>query len=563
MLTVNSGVMNIPNFCIVDDLSKKYLVLKLNRQEAENIIDYQIHMISLNRRNNIVPFRVCRKDNDTCLYYDITGLMPLEDLMNTRKFTKQDLIKLLKDIIDCVLSNTDLLLYENGYVFVDRYFYMNPDTDTVCAVYIPIHRDINFNLALKEFLISLFAKVKIIDLEENDAFVKKITALVKQQNFNLYDFRKFLKNESIEEGSALHPINQKCEENIQLIKDKSSRHDNVVSKGIIDLKESIIKKKSAEGKNIKFNIKGRENEGGDNPGKHPDLQCDGGKSHNIESKVNEIDVNKNQNIKEHGEDNNKNKPSVLLLAVAIQLAVILWSVIIERFLNERGVNSALRYSIIAILIILIDIVAFKNIILNKCFKNINESSMPVNDRQDNEIMPGADACNEETMHDSDNIYIKEDYNKSVEEITINESDIMNNEKQNTSIEKWDTNKNIKINMSEPIDFNNGETTLLVYKNTVNAYLVPDNEEDGARYKIDQETFLIGRNSDICNMVIKKMVIGRVHAQIKFKDNSFYLIDKGSINGTALNGEKLQAEEEYKLNNGDLIEFANLKYKFIC
>jgi len=568
IFTVNSNaILSNPDFYVVDDLSKKYLVLKLSPHEAANIIDYQVHMISMNSRNNIVPFRICRKDNDTFLYYDITGLMPLADILNTRRFEKHDLIKLLKNISDCVLTNTDLLLYENSYVFSDEYFYVNTETDTVCAVYIPIHMDINFNLTLKEFLANIFTKVKFANPEENAAFLKKLTSLTKQQNFNLYDFRKFLNNESTE--SVIHTVSQDNEENIPLIRNRSENRDNT-AKSVIDLKESILKKKATAEKKIKLNISSRHKEEAYNQEKHPVLQFKYGKNQNTGSIKNEMGIiKKGDDIDYEDEDNKeKNKPPVFLIAVGIQVVVILWSVILEQFLNKKGINASLRYSIIAILIILIDIIVFKYVIINKRLKDNQKSSESANDRHDSEITSETGISNARIIDDSDNIDTSIVNDESAEKVILDKPEMMNaidpNTETNTSVESTAPIKCQEEDLTEDLDFNNEETVLLAYKKMKNAYLVAENEVENTRqHRIDKETFLIGRNSDLCNLVIKKMVIGRVHAQIQFKEDSFYLIDKGSINGTALNGEKLQAEEEYKLNSGDLIEFANLKYKFIC
>ncbi|MGD1909387.1 MAG: FHA domain-containing protein [Rivularia sp. (in: cyanobacteria)] len=49
------------------------------------------------------------------------------------------------------------------------------------------------------------------------------------------------------------------------------------------------------------------------------------------------------------------------------------------------------------------------------------------------------------------------------------------------------------------------------------------------------------------------IISRVHAEIIVENNTYYLIDVGSSNGTFLNGNKLETHMRYQLNLGDIID----------
>ena len=59
------------------------------------------------------------------------------------------------------------------------------------------------------------------------------------------------------------------------------------------------------------------------------------------------------------------------------------------------------------------------------------------------------------------------------------------------------------------------------------------------------------------------IVSRVHAEIIVENNTYYLIDLGSSNGTYLNGNKLEHHMRYPLNLGDKIELGNeIKVTFI-
>ena len=73
-------------------------------------------------------------------------------------------------------------------------------------------------------------------------------------------------------------------------------------------------------------------------------------------------------------------------------------------------------------------------------------------------------------------------------------------------------------------------------------------KEGGRY-------FVGR-SPACDIVIDLPIISRKHAQIMYHDNSFFVTDLESRNGTYVNGKRLEGDEEASLSHGDWIGFAN-------
>ncbi len=58
-------------------------------------------------------------------------------------------------------------------------------------------------------------------------------------------------------------------------------------------------------------------------------------------------------------------------------------------------------------------------------------------------------------------------------------------------------------------------------------------------------------------------VSRHHAQITFRDDTYYLADLESSNGTFLNEQRLHLGKQYALKNGDLIVLAHLPIAFHC
>ncbi len=69
----------------------------------------------------------------------------------------------------------------------------------------------------------------------------------------------------------------------------------------------------------------------------------------------------------------------------------------------------------------------------------------------------------------------------------------------------------------------------------------------------QETITIGRSSS-ADFQVPVEDVSRLHAEICVRGSSIFVKDLGSINGTYLNGVKLEAKKEYLFTTGDEIEF---------
>lgn len=81
------------------------------------------------------------------------------------------------------------------------------------------------------------------------------------------------------------------------------------------------------------------------------------------------------------------------------------------------------------------------------------------------------------------------------------------------------------------------------------------ELNGQNILIDHD-MLVGRHQD-CDIVLQSSLISRRHAAFYIKDNVLWLEDLNSSNGTFINDIKV--EQPTALKNGEIIQFANLKF----
>ena len=80
--------------------------------------------------------------------------------------------------------------------------------------------------------------------------------------------------------------------------------------------------------------------------------------------------------------------------------------------------------------------------------------------------------------------------------------------------------------------------------------------------IDKDIFVIGRDSSKTNYsIVDNPAIGRRHAVIYRRGNSYFILDMNSKNSTFLYGEKIPANEEIELKDRAEIKLGNEDFVF--
>ncbi|MGN0639339.1 MAG: FHA domain-containing protein [Oscillospiraceae bacterium] len=98
--------------------------------------------------------------------------------------------------------------------------------------------------------------------------------------------------------------------------------------------------------------------------------------------------------------------------------------------------------------------------------------------------------------------------------------------------------------------------------TQRAYLIGKN---GERVAITASGFTVGKEntSGISNdYTIKNASVSRNHAMFEIKNGRYYVVDMTSLNGTFVNGNRINSNINVEVKNGDTIVFANAEYKFV-
>lgn len=109
----------------------------------------------------------------------------------------------------------------------------------------------------------------------------------------------------------------------------------------------------------------------------------------------------------------------------------------------------------------------------------------------------------------------------------------------------------------------GETSILGSgASAVAATLV--RSKNGEQIQIRKQMFKIGKERvkvDYC--ISDNNTISRIHAQIIYRDGEYYITDMKSTNNTYVNGNKIAANQDVKLRNGDKIRLSDEEFEFRC
>lgn len=81
------------------------------------------------------------------------------------------------------------------------------------------------------------------------------------------------------------------------------------------------------------------------------------------------------------------------------------------------------------------------------------------------------------------------------------------------------------------------------------------------FELQQEANIVGKNPRV-KLHIDRDTISQFHAKIDYIDNDYYIEDMNSTNGTFINEEILNYKERKVLSSGDVIRFADVKYRFL-
>ncbi len=93
------------------------------------------------------------------------------------------------------------------------------------------------------------------------------------------------------------------------------------------------------------------------------------------------------------------------------------------------------------------------------------------------------------------------------------------------------------------------------------YLLYQGKLHCPNFSLEVFPFVLGKGEKGIDGRIENPMVSRLHSQIDYINEDYYITDLNSTNGTYLNGQRLAPHEQVKLSLGDHIQFAREPYLF--
>ncbi len=108
----------------------------------------------------------------------------------------------------------------------------------------------------------------------------------------------------------------------------------------------------------------------------------------------------------------------------------------------------------------------------------------------------------------------------------------------------------------------GKTELLVSRTKGIRMLKSTKKQNGEEdIFLNKDDYIIGRLADHVDHVIQNNSVGKLHAQVVFRSGTCHIKDLNSVNGTFINGNRIDSNKEYELKENDRVLLANSEYVY--
>lgn len=129
------------------------------------LIHYQLEMMLSNEIKKLLPVTRQMIDGETVIYYNITSRIPLDQILEKRKLTRKELLRLIEGSILAIRDASEFRLPSQGILMETERVYVNPGTCDPAFVFLPI-KDAGGN-GIKELVTGLVINDRIEMSDDN------------------------------------------------------------------------------------------------------------------------------------------------------------------------------------------------------------------------------------------------------------------------------------------------------------------------------------------------------------------------------------------------------------
>lgn len=502
--------------------SDSYLVIKAGKRC--DVIRYQAEMVSTNSINHILPFETKFCDDIGYCYYNITSRLPLQAYLKRRKLTGNEFIGILSDISGTIINSSGYMLSANSFLVKASYIYIDPAACDMQMVYLPVRRQCNISADVRDMVADLILNHIKLEGSTKDDYLQRVLEYVRDEAFNITGFHKFL------EGFAVS--NDECRGNASC-NEKNYNMNNPVynqipeksdDRGVDQEAESLIREE-------------------------PDKKlCQ-------ETIAEESGCNKSERdecLNTKAKSNGISRFPIISAIILLQIIIVGAFLVCLKYLPGSGRSQPAALAAVLMFSAAAEILLFGKLLpagLIKMGKSYvtSSNSIPasvlvkgVPDIQSENILSGnaevlESDCSNEDSHNS---------------ITGCKNNLAGMSNSDSSVYKVDSS------------YSEYKTVMLSPELLKQPYLVEKYNPHAEKIFLDKPEYIIGRLEGQVDYVSGNMAVGKIHACITGRKGIYHVTDLNSVNGTYIDGVRIDSNREYEIKNNCTLAFANSEYLFV-
>lgn len=539
-----------------------YLVLRA--KENINILNYQVQMLLNNKIKGLLDFNINYIGGELNCFYNVTSKCSLASFLSRKKFTRDEFLVMLLNIMNNICHIKNYLLYDYNILLDERYIYVQPEEMEVFFVYLPFNRSKN---DYKTFLLKLVVEMARFCAEDSDNYLQRILEFIRNDLFSLGTLKAQLE---ILLGSDIKSmeVNQNTSFDIRKGLCDNNTSDDSVKKNREAVSDKFLDNDADKFFNRltgKFTDKHSEQQSEQraiSEGAHKSYEKKSVKEKLVKSTKEPVQGldNKSKNVKipvihltgdhtgktrpPNGNDINRqnliNKKKTIMLPLkpgevkSLQalgfiffqpVLLILYILTVTSGFVDAGGKKHETAIIALVIFACIDVLVFR---LNR------------------------DRLRADKGDSVENV----DKDAGVVSFITGKMRVGSQEQQAIIAEQ----ENIKKQNPTPRPVYHGETEI-IRKPKIKARAYLKEIEGETVIELNRKSILIGRMEGFVDTVLKSSAVGKIHAELLSEEGDYFIVDCNSRNGTFINDKRLVPNSRIKVQNNDMVRFANKEFKF--
>ena len=571
--------------------SSSYLTMAL--PDEVKVVHYRLEMLTSNEITQLLPVSKRVVDGENVLYFNISSLFSLEQILERRKLKKDELITIMEGLVRAAKDAEDYQLPISGFVMEPAYIFVDSATCKPFFAYLPIEGTDENGHSVKSFFQNLIMQGKL-ELT-NDNFIQVLLNALNQEPFTVAALEKCIKDIRSSRGTE-EARKVTGSRNLYAGNTPQRKPENISANPPVQpvnwngAPQPAHSERNFIGENIGAQATGEmgvKTERPETPGKPlPPQSKKETRAAKKNAKKKEKPVKKEKKVSNPAVDESfdaeKAKKKFLLPQAIVMVAVsamISFGFFVDGETGAVAVNNILAA---VILIVLFEVILYREVFVNSKKKGGSSSSgkkdkKAVKQAGQNGKRPAVPGQKPQVPNQNQPSFSR----PAAPEASVQERPVISQSAQPVS--------SIPMAAPQPIPMPAAPVVPeRMMGRTENVYAADSSEMDETqlagdegsdmpvyleyyengvltRVPLERASTLIGRLRSQVDFAVTNPRVGKIHAEFIVRDGKDFVKDLNSKNGTYINGnpQRLGSNVEYPLNDRDRVSMADSEFTLRC